>query len=600
MEQDPLFNSNSYISFDATSINELIIDRLNKSEIFTDQNYQGSNISSLLDVISYTFSMLMFYLNKTSSESLFSESQIYENMNRIVKLLNYNPKGKTSQAVQFDFQASLPTNNSYMIPRYSYIRIGALNFSFAKDIYFSYLDDESIDLQNPSTDYFLYEGNFFEYPLYKGLGVANEVLFLNLGDDTFIDHNNIHVYVQRQNSITWEQWQRSENLFLNKSTDKAFEIRYNPNKNYEIKFGDGVNGLKLNTDDSVLVYYLKLNPSTPTIAANAIKAAPIVPFNSINYPFVLNDTKEYEATVLDSSGLNLIELDNKFPSTPYIPEETVEDIRKNAPRTFFYQQRLVTTSDFESYIKSKYGNLFLDCKVVNNESYLNGHMKYLYDMGINSPQLDNNILYNQIQYSNSCNFNNVYVYLLPSTIEQKYLSSAQKELIINDLQEQKVLTSDVVPIDPVYINFDFYVQSDQNEVPSIERLPENFLMVYRNNNTRQSNTGIINEIVRVFKQHFNYPTIALGKNVDINALASDILNINGIDSIQTYRKDINSYADGLSFLCWDSSYPNLNLKIHNYNFKIDYFQYPVFNNIDSLINKIKIVNSSGVISTTDY
>lgn len=600
MEKDPLFDSNSYISFDATSINELIIDRLNKSEIFTDQNYQGSNISSLLDVISYTFSMLMFYLNKTSSESLFSEAQIYENMNRIVKLLNYNPKGKTSQAVQFDFQASLPTNNSYMIPRYSYIRIGALNFSFAKDIYFSYLDDESIDLQNPSTDYFLYEGNFFEYPLYKGLGIANEVLFINLGEDTFIDHNNIHVYVKRQNSITWEQWQRSENLFLNKSTDKAFEVRYNPNKNYEIKFGDDINGSKLNTDDSVLVYYLKLNPNTPTIAANAIKAAPIVPFNSINYPFVLSDTKEYEATVLDSSGLNLIELDNKFPSTPYVPEETVEDIRKNAPKTFFYQQRLVTTSDFESYIKSKYGNLFLDCKVVNNESYLNGHMKYLYDMGINSPQLDNNILYNQIQYSNSCNFNNVYVYLLPSIVEQKYLSSAQKELIINDLQEQKVLTSDIVPIDPVYINFDFYVQSDQNEIPSLEKLPENFLMVYRNNNTRQSNTGILNEILRVFKQHFNYPTVTLGKNIDINALASDILNINGIDNIQTYRKDIDSYSDGLSFLCWDGAYPNLNLKIHNYNFKIDYFQYPVFNNIDSLINKIKIVNSSGVISTTDY
>lgn len=600
MEQDPLFNSNSYISFDATSINDLIIDRLNKSEIFTDQNYQGSNISSFLDIISYTFNMLLFYLNKTSSESLFSEAQIYENMNRIVKLLNYSPKGKTSQSVQFDFQASLPTNNSYMIPRYSYIRIGGLNFSFTKDIYFSYLDDSTIDLQNPITDYFLYEGAFFEYPLYNGIGIANEVLFINLGDDVFIDHNNIHVYVRRENSVNWEQWTQTENLFLNKSNDKAFEVRYNPNKNYEIKFGDSINGSKLNTNDSVLVYCLKLNPDTPTIAANTIKTAPIVPFNSINYLNILNNTKKFDSIVLDNNNLDRIELDNKFPSTPYVPEESVDDIRNNAPKSFFYQRRLVTVDDFESYIKTKYNNIFLDCKVVNNESYLNGHMRYLYDMGISSPQLDNNILYNQIQYSNSCNFNNIYVYLLPTTIEQKYLSSSQKELIINDVQEQKVLTSDIVPIDPVYINFDFYVQSQQNENLSLDNLEQNYLLIYRNNNTRQSNTGIINEVVRIFNAHFKYPTVALGKNVDINTLASDILNINGVDAIQTYREDINQYTDGISFICWDSAYPNLNLKIHNYNFKIEYFQYPVFNNIESLINKIRIINSSGVVSTTDY
>ena len=96
---DPLFNNNSYIGFDGTSINDLIISRLNDNQIFTDQNYQGSNLSSLLDVISYTFSTLLYYLNKTSSETMFSEAQIYENMNRIVKLLNYNPKGKLAQTV---------------------------------------------------------------------------------------------------------------------------------------------------------------------------------------------------------------------------------------------------------------------------------------------------------------------------------------------------------------------------------------------------------------------------------------------------------------------------------------------------------------------
>lgn len=601
MEQDPLFNSNSYISFDATSINSLIIDRLNKSEIFTDQNYQGSNISSFLDVISYTFSMLLFYLNKTSSESMFSEAQIYENMNRIVKLLNYNPKGKTTQAVQFDFLAFLPTNQNYMIPRYSYARVGALTFSFAKDIYFSYLDDSTIDLQNAPTDFFLYEGLFYEYPLYNAIGISNEIMFINLGENTFIDHNNIHVYVKRQGSSKWEQWERTENLFLNRSIDNAFEVRYNPNKNYEIKFGDGINGSKLNTNDVVLVYYLKINPNTPTIAANAIKAVPIVPFNSINYPFIINDTKEQNSIILTSTDFDNIELDNKFPSTPYIEEESVDEIRKNAPKTLYYQQRLVTTNDFESYIKNKFNNLFLDCKVVNNETYLNGHVKYLYDIGIKSPQLDNNILYNQIKHSNSCNFNNIYCYLVPKTVTQKYISSAQKEIIINDLEDQKVLTSDIVPIDPVYVNYDFYVGDLQkNNEEFLNIVGNTYLYVYKNANTRKSNIGIINEIIEIFKKHFSYPNVGLGKNIDINSLSSDILNINGIESIQTYRNDIDLSINGLSFVCWNAAYPSIDSKIHNSNFKIDYFQYPVFNNLEKLINKIKIINTTGVISTTDY
>jgi hypothetical protein len=71
MDQDPLLTKNSYITFDANSLRDLIVNRLNNSNVFTDQNYQGSNMSAFLDVISYSFSTLMYYLNKTSSETMF-------------------------------------------------------------------------------------------------------------------------------------------------------------------------------------------------------------------------------------------------------------------------------------------------------------------------------------------------------------------------------------------------------------------------------------------------------------------------------------------------------------------------------------------------
>src|SRR5271154_4100937 len=85
--------TNAYATFDAVSLKRLIIDRLNQTSFFTDQNFQGSNISALIDLIAYSYHTLLYYLNQTASESLFTEAQLYENMNRIVKAIDYNPVG---------------------------------------------------------------------------------------------------------------------------------------------------------------------------------------------------------------------------------------------------------------------------------------------------------------------------------------------------------------------------------------------------------------------------------------------------------------------------------------------------------------------------
>jgi len=595
---DPLFTNNSYVNFDATSINELIISRLNENKIFTDQNFQGSNLSSLLDVISYTFSTLLYYLNKTSSETMFSETQIYENMNRIVKLLNYNPKGYLTQSVGYNINASLLPDN-YMIPRYSYIKIGSVAFSFVKDIYFTFLEDKTIETQNPENDYFLFQGKFQEYPLYKALGASNEILFINLGNTVKIDHNNIHVYVKYANTNKWVQWEQTPNLFLNKANDEVFEIRYNANKNYEIKFGDNINGKQLNTDDTVLVYYLEIDVNSTTIASNTLKKSKIIPYNSLNYLEVQKNTVKFPAVILDSTNLPNVTLNNDYPSNSYVPEESVDQIRKNASKSFSYQQRLVTANDFQTYIKDNFLNILSDCYVVNNEDYLKGHVKYLYDIGIKSPQLDNAILYNQIKFSNSCNFNNIYAYIVPNNDYQRYATSAQKEIILNDIRPQQIITCDVIPMDPIYMSFDFYVKKS-TEKPNIDDLNYNSLLIYKTKNTRQSNSGIINSVIEIIKNAFSKNNIKLGQFIDINQIASDIVNLESVDYIKTYRSDTNTYVDGLSLLGWNTAYPKLDCDIYSYNFALKYFQYPIFNNIDNLINRIKVVETTGSISITDY
>ena len=74
----------AYATFDATTLKTLIINRLNESEVFRDQNFEGSNINSFIDIVAYMYHVLLFYLNTTASESTFTTAELYENIKRIV------------------------------------------------------------------------------------------------------------------------------------------------------------------------------------------------------------------------------------------------------------------------------------------------------------------------------------------------------------------------------------------------------------------------------------------------------------------------------------------------------------------------------------
>ena len=62
----------SYATFDALTLKQLIKKRLNEGGVFTDQSFEGSNISAIIDIIAYSYHTLLFYLNNTASESTFN------------------------------------------------------------------------------------------------------------------------------------------------------------------------------------------------------------------------------------------------------------------------------------------------------------------------------------------------------------------------------------------------------------------------------------------------------------------------------------------------------------------------------------------------
>jgi hypothetical protein len=595
-----LLNKNSYVSFDAVALRDLIIDRLNRGKVFTDQNYQGSNMSAFIDVISFTFSTLLFYLNKTSSESMFSESQIYENMNRVVKILNYNPVGRIGQSVPYKITAtnSLSAGN-YTIPRYSFISIGGDNYTVNQDITFTKFTNNEEVIENIANTYLAYQGTYQEYPIYTSAGVENEIVYLSLSDDIYVDHFNIDVYVKYSETNKWTKWNRCSELFLFTANDNVYEVRFNENKRYEIKFGDDINGKKLNKGDQVLIYFLNVKKGSVGIGPNALNNSSIVPFNSINYINILNDTSAVYENYLTQDQLKQVKLNNDYPSNVFSDEENVDSIRKNAPKTFRSQYRLVTSTDYESFLKTNYSGFLSDLKVVSNENYLKNYIKYLYDIGLNEPQKDNRILFNQIKFSTSCNFNNLYVYMVPKNKMQQYLTPPQKEIIVNALEENKTLTSQIIPMDPVYVYIDFYLQKAGETISPINN-EFTRIKITKSLNSRRADSAIKADIESIFKKYFGRGINKLGQIIDIYQIATDILNIESVEKIQTYRTDIDVLVEGLSFIFWNSVYPESDSQVTSQNIQLENFKFPIFNNIENLFSRIDIMEKTNSIKAADF
>lgn len=326
-----------YAAFDAASLKNLIIERLNSNETFTDQNYEGSNINAFIDIISYAYHVLLFYLNDTSNEAMFSESQIYENINRIVKSIDYKPVGTQSPVLTVDILASnqlLP--GTYTIPRYTYIDTGGYRYSFNRDITFVKTSTGEQKLSQISGNTLLYQGSYKEYPVYTAMGEPNEILTVVPGDGVNIDHFNIDVYVQEGgNNGQYYKYDTTTSLLFERPTSRKVEIRLNENKRYEIKFGNGVNGKQLQAGDTVMIYYLATDGSAGEVSENDAYRRSMDVYKSVQFDILKqSDNIRGDGVVyLIQSEADQVLVSNPEPSSKFYTGETVEDIRSNAPQT---------------------------------------------------------------------------------------------------------------------------------------------------------------------------------------------------------------------------------------------------------------------------
>jgi hypothetical protein len=580
--------SDAYAAFDAMSLRNLIIERLNDQGLITDQNYIGSNLASIIDIVSYSFNTLIYYLNKTSNESMFTEAQLYENINKIVKILNYKPIGYQTSTLSFNCstKSNAFKQGVYTIPRYSYIVAGGVPFSFNEDITFTVLQDNvQLDLADISNKKLLFQGIFQENAIHVAAGDKNETVTINV-KDILIDHFNIHVYVYERKYNRWFQYQEATDVQNYTSSVRVFEKRINPNFLYEITFGDGVNGNKLETGDRVAIYYLKSSGENGVIGPNLLNRSVPAVYSTSLYNEILKDVNEENYIFLTTNDFAKLQFDNAVGSTSPKLEEGPDDIRKNAPSYFKKQLRLVTLEDYESYIRSNFANFISDVKVFSNWDYTGKYLKYFYDINLN-PGGFKQVALNQVLYADSCNFNNIYVCAMPrvskgSTL--KYLLPSQKELIISNVSVLKTISTEVTFMDPLFKSISFGTLKDNQTTISPSNTHQ--LELIRSQSSVRSLRSIQQDAITIFKNYFDLSNSKLGQTIEYSTLVTKLMSISGVSRIVTRNTEDNSFFDGLSFFLWNPLYPELDKQTLFNNHTLREFELLYFENLATIDLKI--------------
>lgn len=597
--------TDAYATFDAVSLKRLLIDRLNQTSFFTDQNFAASNISSLIDTFSFAYHVLLYFLNQTATEAIFTEAQLYENMNRIVKALDYNPIGAQTSNLTFNVTNTdgTLTVNTYTIPRYSFINANGKSFSLRDDVTFTQSTTGVQSLLDLSSNNLMYQGIFTEYPILIATGEAFETVTLLPGDDVTIDHFGIHVYIKPLATGVWEQWDRTSSLYLESAGAKKFEVRLNENKHYEIKFGNGIIAQNLQAGDSVAIYYLKSDAKSGEVGIGTIDSKPLVLFSTPQFLQIFTDIRDSNTAYVTDTQATALLFTNSNVSSQFYAGETVDDIRERAPKIFTAQYRLITAVDYRNYLLQNFANIVKDVQVVNNWTYMDGHLKYLLDtLKLSTANKNPNAHFNNILFADTCDFNNVYIYAVPqqeitnsATIRNNYLTPAQKSSIIVSMKDNKTMTTETLIVDPIYVAVDFGIVG-ASEILSTDAKDNTQLVITRSRDSKKNPTLIKNSVFNILVNYFKAST--LGQTVDITSLVNSILGVDGVKAIHTQRTDNTDFSTvGLNLLIWNPIYPDLDIISTSSNVVLPYFKFPYLFDAVNLINKIVVVTETSTENT---
>ena len=329
----------NFTNLDFDQIKTSIKDYLRSNSDFTDYDFEGSNLSILIDTLAYNTYISSYNANMVSNEVFIDSATLRENVVSLARNIGYVPRSRKSARSNISFfvdTTDFTTNPLTLTLRKGLVCTSSSLFG-AESYTFTILDDITVPVVNGIA-------SFDAIDIYEGTYVnTNFTVDSNNPNQTFIlDNPNIDTTTIRLNvkdtvtSTNSRKFVLSNSIFNVTSTSKVFFIQEIEDQRYEIIFGDGVIGEKLQNLNYIEVNYLISNGEVG---------------NKIN-SFTFNGRIVDNNGNIVTTGISLITTNSSSDGGQEI--ESVNSIKKYAPRIYASQYRAVTSADYESIIPTIY------------------------------------------------------------------------------------------------------------------------------------------------------------------------------------------------------------------------------------------------------
>jgi hypothetical protein len=334
----PLVN---FSNLDFEQVKTSLKEYLRSNSDFTDYDFEGSNLSTIVDVLAYNTYITSYNANMVANEVFIDSATLRENIVSLARNIGYVPRSRKSALVTISF--FVDTTSITPTPATLTLKKGVVAASsgaFAgQSFVFSILEDVTVPVFDGIAsfdDLQIYEGVLLESNfIYSSTNLNQKFILPNAGIDTEL----IRVTVKNNEfSTAAAKYSLQDSLFEINSDSKVYYIQEIEDERYELIFGDGVFGKALEEGNYITANYIVNNGD----AANGISQ-----FNFSGRLTYTRNSTEFNVT----SGVSLV--------TPGVVSaggeniETVESIKKFAPRIYATQNRALTANDYETLIPSK-------------------------------------------------------------------------------------------------------------------------------------------------------------------------------------------------------------------------------------------------------
>ena len=334
----PLVN---FSNLDFDQIKTTLKDYLRSNSNFTDYDFEGSNLSTILDVLAYNTYITSYNANMVANEVFIDSATLRENVVALARNIGYIPKSRKAARATVSFFVDtsniLPTPSSLTLSKGP---VASTSGSFGNQSFvFCILEDITVPVFNGIA-------TFEDLEVYQGTRLTSSFTFSsdNLNQrfilpNSGIDTELISVLVRTsEQNNTSVKYSLQDSLFDINNNSRVFFLQEIEDERYELIFGDGIFGKKLENLSFIEVGYITSNGDSAN-GINQFTFAGRIKYNRNSIEYTVTSGISLLTTGLIASGGENI--------------ESVESIKKYAPRIYASQNRALTANDYETLIPAK-------------------------------------------------------------------------------------------------------------------------------------------------------------------------------------------------------------------------------------------------------